>query len=151
MAEKDIALLDKLLAQMGLPALTDEQRETVAKMEEDIKHLQVQIMVKALNAAVNANKAAMHALLINRVPVGQEMIDDPHMVVDSMPGSQSYSLGMLGVINGILSSVGMPRIAARWEKEVDEGHNFVGFMIYEPKETSDPPGPTGPTGTPSNN
>ena len=125
-------LLVAMLAGVGALPITPAQQQVLKQIEEDIKRLQVEVMVKALNGAVAANKGAMHALLINRVPVGQEMIDDPFMVVDEIPATGGVTLGMLGVINGLLNSLGMPRLTAIWEHTVDQGNNFVGFGIYKP-------------------
>lgn len=84
-----------------------------------------------LQRAFEADPNAMHALTVNRVPCNQALADDPDVIVDNPPvlGRTQFSVGMIGVLNGILHAVDLPRVAYKLSDEVDaEGrHRFVGF------------------------
>jgi hypothetical protein len=84
-----------------------------------------------LQRAFESDPNAMHALTVNRVPCNQRLADDPDVIVDNPPvlGRTHFSVGMIGVLNGILHAVDLPRVAYKLDDEVDaEGrHRFLGF------------------------
>jgi hypothetical protein len=84
-----------------------------------------------LQRAFKADPNAMHALTVNRVPCNQALADDPDVIVDNPPvlGRTHFSVGMIGVLNGILHAVDLPRVAYKLDDEVDaEGrYRFLGF------------------------
>ena len=84
-----------------------------------------------LQRAFEADPNAMHALTVNRVPCNQALADDPYVIVDNPPvlGRTHFSVGMIGVLNGVLVGLDLPRIAYKLDDEVDaEGrHRFLGF------------------------
>ena len=85
-----------------------------------------------LNSAFNADPSAMHALIVNRVPCNNELADDPFIMVEASQVllEESYSVGMLGVLNGVLNALGQPMVAAKFE-EIDGKNKLVGFCEYK--------------------
>lgn len=117
--------------------LSESYGKKEAQLLERTKRAQLEMtqkVIDALNGAAAANKAAIHALIVHRVPVGAEMVDDPFMIVDQIGDDASITLGMLGVLNGCLNAIGLPRLCAVWEKVPDQVDNFVGFALYQPPE-----------------
>ncbi|MFA5376044.1 MAG: hypothetical protein WC455_09895 [Dehalococcoidia bacterium] len=89
-------------------------------------------MVDILNQAFEADPGAMHALLCNCVPANQGLIEMPHILVDAY-NDQFKTLSMMGVINGMLSAAGLPKVAIKWSEERDEKGRckLLGFCVYE--------------------
>lgn len=73
--------------------------------------------VECLNSAFAADPNAIHALMVNRVPCNQALADHPDVVVDNPPviEGQHFSVGALGLVNGILTANGLPRIGVKFE------------------------------------
>lgn len=93
--------------------------------------------VKCLNDSFNADPGAIHALICNRVPCNETFAADPFISVDAPPvlvGDGHYCVGMLGVLVGVLSAMGLPRIAVKWSSELDDDgrKKLEGFCLYEP-------------------
>lgn len=87
---------------------------------------------ECLNTAFAADPNAIHALLVNRVPCSQALADHPHVVVDNPPviEGQHYSVGALGLVNGVLTANGLPRIGAKFEpmpSDQEGRFKIVGF------------------------
>lgn len=64
---------------------------------------------EVLTAAFARDPAAIHALIVNRVPCNQSLADDPHVVVDAnrvLPGA--YTVGAMGLVNAVLPALGLP-------------------------------------------
>lgn len=94
--------------------------------------MDIQPAVDALNAAFAADPLAMRALLINVVPCNQALADHPTIQVAEY--DEGFTVGMLGVINGVLESLGMDRIASKWSDgptKPDGSHTLLGFMSYQ--------------------
>lgn len=90
---------------------------------------------ETMNRAFTSDPDAIHALMVNRVPCNQKLADDPTVVVDkSMVNPNGWSVGVVGLINGILGDLGLPLLASKWSDEVDaEGrHTLLGFQEYQP-------------------
>jgi hypothetical protein len=88
----------------------------------------------AFQSAFNADPVAMHALVVNRVPCNQKMLRHPYMVVDPVPvlKGEHYQLGLLGVVNGMLSATGEQwRLAAEFTGVEDESgrRRITGFVM----------------------
>jgi hypothetical protein len=49
-----------------------------------------------------------------------------------------YSVGALGLLNGVLGALGLPLIASMWSDPVDaDGHpKLLGFCEYTPQNSS---------------
>lgn len=115
---------------MGLPGenyMNDEQKQ---KMTD--------AAIRCLNNAYKRDPNAIHALVANRVPCNKGLADDPVVQVSSTPVENGgYNVGMLGVINGILASMGLPLLAGQWDTPPGrEGPVFVGFCRYTPATMS---------------
>ena len=89
----------------------------------------------------DADPSAVHALLVNRVPTNQAMIDHPTAVCDAAPiggGPLKYpTIGMLGVLNGLLGSLGLANdqlLAVAWDNSDPFEPRFVGFRAYTPPQ-----------------
>lgn len=101
----------------------------------------IQQFVDTLNEAYAADPAAIHALLCNRVPCNQELADHPTIVVEenTVAEGSSYTVGMLGVINGLAQVLTGQSVASRWaDKDDPEYPKLLGFQIYAPVKTSSP-------------
>jgi len=88
--------------------------------------------VECLNSAFAADPNAIHALVVNRVPCNQALADHPHVVVDNPPviEGQHFSVGALGLVNGILTANGLPRIGVKFEpmpSDQEGRFKIVGF------------------------
>ena len=106
---------------MTTNAISAEQKSALAQAAADY-----------LNSAVQADRVAIHALRVNRVPCNEAMLDHPHVVVDYNTLSSSRAVGALGLINGLLTSLGLPRMAADFEEFDTAKPNLVylkGFVI----------------------
>ena len=93
--------------------------------------------VECLNEAFYVDPGAIHALICNRVPCNETFAADPFIAVDAPPvlaGDGHFCVGMLGVIVGVLSAMGLPRIAVKWSDETDDDgrKKLQGFCLYEP-------------------
>jgi hypothetical protein len=87
-----------------------------------------------LQRAFEADPNAMHALTVNRVPCNQALADDPHVLVDKSLVLKEchFSVGMMGILNGILVACDLPRVASMWSNDRDEEgrQKFEGFCDY---------------------
>lgn len=87
-----------------------------------------------LQRAFEADPNAMHALVCNRVPCNQALADDPDVIVDKSPVLRGchFSVGMMGVLNGVLVACDLPRVSSKWSEERDaEGRQRMeGFCDY---------------------
>lgn len=85
------------------------------------------IVLGLLNEAHGLDATAIEALMDNRVHTNKEMADHPHIVVDGT--EQRPRLGSMGVINGILSALGIPLVAIEYDYEhPDEIVKFVPYV-----------------------
>lgn len=80
-----------------------------------------------LNEALENDRAAIAALVTNRVPCTELLANHPEIIVASQHGG--FHVGLLGILNGICTSTDKdsPRIAA----ELEDG-NLIRFVtIYK--------------------
>lgn len=92
----------------------------------------MEAILDCLNSAYNADPHAFHALLLNVVPANKGLLDHPHIVVNA--NLEPYvTVGLLGVINGVLTAAGLKRIAGKWSDQKNEkGHyTFLGFKVAD--------------------
>jgi hypothetical protein len=93
-----------------------------------------------LQRAFEADPSAMHALLCNRVPCNDRLSDDPYVIVDKSPVLRGchFSVGMMGVLNGILVACDLPRVSSKWSADRDaEGRQKMeGFCDYSEDEVA---------------
>lgn len=106
--------------------------------------------VECLNTAFAADPNAIHALMVNRVPCNQALADHPDVVVDNPPviEGQHFSVGALGLVNGILTANGLPRIGVKFEpmpSDHEGRFKIVGFCESNqgrPTQSTDRPLPS---------
>ncbi len=97
-----------------------------AHQERDV----VDEVLEVLNSAFNADPSAIHALVENRVPCNAELADHPHIPVDT--NLHSDVVGVMGMINGILSALSVNRVAAMWSEPDAHGRcKLLGFVGYK--------------------
>lgn len=89
-------------------------------------------VIDCLNTAYEADRAAIHSLLCNRVPCNDELGRHQFVIVDFLPGSECLTVGALGLLNGALAAAGMPRVAAKWENDSTKSAKLLGFQEYTP-------------------
>jgi hypothetical protein len=109
------------------------------------KTLQIQAILNCLNSAQQADAGALHCLMAMRVPTNEALLDHPDIIVRKEEVAPYFSLGPMGVINGILTAAGLPRISIQFfasptEKSAD-GKNplvrFVGFSLVPEEHQPD--------------
>lgn len=92
-----------------------------------------------LNSAYEADPAAMHALICNRVPCNQALAAHPTIPVDVnlVATGETYAVGMLGIVNGICEKVTGRRVAVMFSESQDEQgrRKIIGFTEYVPAVT----------------
>ena len=95
--------------------------------------------IATLNGACAEDRDAIHALICMRTPCNRAMADGPNVLVHQNPlvGQGSYTVGLLGVLNGVLKAIGLPPVAAEFE-DPDKGPRFLGFCRYRPPDSEKP-------------
>jgi hypothetical protein len=87
--------------------------------------------VDLLNQLCALDRDAMQALVAARVPCNQALGDHPTVQVGARPDDGSYTLGLLGVLNGLFGVIdvgeysGCGHIAAKF----DATGNLLGFTV----------------------
>lgn len=94
------------------------------------------VFVRILNEAYDADPAAMHTLICQRVPCNQTLADHPTVQVASEPVAKTeyFSVGMLGVINGICEPITGKRVAVKFSEPdpTTKRSKILGFVEYSP-------------------
>ena len=91
----------------------------------------LQFVLDCLNTAYRADPKAISALICNLVPCNVKMVAHPHIVVQRNAGLCSMdTVGLLGVINGVLTAASLPRVALKWSDKKDNNNRyaFLGFV-----------------------
>lgn len=93
-----------------------------------------------LNDLLVADPATMNALIEFRVPCNENLANDPDCVTQGVNGDDDNpdsEVGLLGVINGLLTTLGSTRIAAVFSDGDGDGQvaRITGFIPY-PVETT---------------
>lgn len=130
----------------------DRAIEALAVLELEEKErarlVQTEKVAAALTAAYHADPMAIKALLVNRVPCGRGLIDDPHVVVDGHCGDPPDRawVGALGLINAVLRALDLPLVCVHFDAprvlagtDVDENFPVTGFSVYKPPEPIEEP------------
>jgi formate dehydrogenase maturation protein FdhE len=109
----------------AISALTSVQKDAIS-----------QLMVDCLQSAFEADPAAMHALICNRVPTSQAMVEHPHVICEEIEvlDDAPACVGMLGVLNGVLEAAGLHKVASKWcpppSDHPEAPHTLVGFTQF---------------------
>jgi hypothetical protein len=94
------------------------------------------IFLRILNEAYAADPAAIDALVCNRVPCSRSLADHPTIQVEMMSlfGREDYSVGLLGVVNGLCEAITGKRVAVKFsEPDAETGQGkILGFTEYQP-------------------
>lgn len=92
----------------------------------------LQTVLATLNSAYHRDPSAIHALMCNRVPCNDYLANHPHVVVQGNKALvyEFPYVGTLGLINGILSSLGVQKVAMEWDDSVAP-YKFIGFVAYK--------------------
>lgn len=95
-----------------------------------------------LNKAFSEDSNAIYCLVVNRVPCNEDLASNEFIIVEEnkvLEGEQ-FTVGLLGIINGVLDANGLPMVAPKWEMPEDGGPGrLVGFQDYEVEPPVDPP------------
>jgi hypothetical protein len=98
---------------------------------------EIQSVLDSLNEAYRRDPLAIRALLINVVPCNEDLANHRDIQVHDFgtPNGVGYMVGTLGVINGVLASIGLPLVASMWSDSVDASGSktLLGFMEYKPR------------------
>ena len=88
--------------------------------------------IELLNAAFVADPGAILSLMINRVPCNESLAEDPFIIVEKTPVIEnSWRVGALGLINGILNANDLPIVAMKWSEPNEDGVcTLLGFCEY---------------------
>jgi len=89
-------------------------------------------VLECLNSAFIADAGAIHALCCNRVPCNAALADHPTVQVDQPPVyDHGFSVGALGLINGVVESATGRRVAMQWnDGNSVEPPRMIGFVEY---------------------
>lgn len=94
----------------------------------------VEKVIKTLNEAFENDPAAIHSLMCNRVPCNNELVNHPTIQVEKLPvlEGESYAVGALGLLNGVIEPLTGKRIAVKWSSEVNDWGQakMLGFCEY---------------------
>lgn len=91
---------------------------------ETLRPLLAQEIINRLNQITLDDPKAMNALFSYRVPCNQKLVDHPTVVC------LDNTVGILGILNGLLSDILNTRIAAVVE---DENDKIIKFQEYNQK------------------
>jgi hypothetical protein len=87
--------------------------------------------VDVLNEAFAIDPKALFALMTNKIPCSRMFIAHPHIEVDKANlVEEECLLGPLGLINGVLASMGEPTLALNFGVPDNTGrHPIIGFRL----------------------
>ena len=88
----------------------------------------IEKVVNSLNFAFQCDPEAVSSLIQHHVPCNTKLADHPHVVVKRLVLQDSISA--LGLINGVLNSLGLSRIYAEYDT-VDGKEVLTGFGILD--------------------
>lgn len=97
---------------------------------------QAHAVAEMLNSAFQSDSNAVHSLICNRVPCNLALADHPEIVVEDAPvlGVDGlFSVGTLGVVNGIVGMLTGLRVAIKWSdpREGDGRRTLLGFCVVD--------------------
>lgn len=83
------------------------------------KTIQFNAILACLNSAFIADQGAVHCLMAMRVPTNQAMLEHPDVIVRQEEVADYKSLSPLGIINGLLTAAGLPRVCLQFTESID--------------------------------
>ena len=88
-----------------------------------------QTICNTLNRLYKLDPAAAYFLINNRVLVNESIVNDESLICYSTPLDNVHTIGLLGIINGILLNDGSETfIVASFD---NQNNKFLGFTITE--------------------
>lgn len=90
----------------------------------------VDSFIEVLNSAFAADQNAIHALCVNRVPCNKDLAEHEFVEVMESPvlNGQCFQVGTIGLLNGLLVSAGLDKIAMRFIEPDSSGvKKIIGF------------------------
>ena len=97
---------------------------------------QLNKIIKVLNSAYEADPAAVHALICNRVPCNLALARHPTVQVEQnkVSSKDSYAVGLLGMLNGIVEPITGGRVAIAFSApDQNKARRIIGFVEYKEK------------------
>ena len=92
---------------------------------------------EVLTRAFQEDPNAMHSLMTINIPCNESLADDAFIIVNSprvlehSGDKKFFQVGMIGVINGILTCLGSPLVAIKFSEPDESGvRRIVGFCEY---------------------
>jgi hypothetical protein len=95
----------------------------------------VQSMLDCLNEALKQDHKAVQKILEYRIPCSKDIADNKDIVVQENKESKIFTLGALGIINGMLNAADLPKICVCWDDMNDEfgRPRILKFSLFEEK------------------
>lgn len=93
-----------------------------------------EVFLRILNEAYAADPAAIHSLICNRVPCNFTLAEHPTVEVCTSPvlDGLNFTIGILGIINGICVASTGKRIALKFSELDSAGaRKIIGFQEYK--------------------
>lgn len=90
-------------------------------------------VMETLNSAFTSDPNAIHSLVVNRVPCNIALANHPTIQVGGSPvlPPGCFQVGMLGVLNGVLGSLGHPLVMVKFsEPDANGQRRILGFCEY---------------------
>lgn len=111
----------------------------VIQKENEADAGKLEQVIEVLNRAFRVDPNAIHALICNRVPCNEDLMEDPTIGVES-PGPingeepHAFQVGALGLLNGCLGEILGRTVAVRFGEPNPEtgGAKMQGFQAYVP-------------------
>lgn len=103
-------------------------------------NITAQSICNSLNRLFQADPALTHSLMTNRLSASEKIVNDPYFICSpNVLVPNSYNIGILGIINGILWENGDPEVVAMQFTPIEENSSktiFTGFITVENKLVS---------------
>ena len=90
--------------------------------------------VRVLNQAFEADPAVISQLVCVRMPCKRSIVEHHSIVCEPLSmlptPEPRYAVGLLGILNGVLSVMTGKRITTMWDDSDPECAKFQGFTVY---------------------
>ena len=90
--------------------------------------LQTKFVIDLLNEALEADPAAVKALLGLRVKANKKLAEHPTIICQQLEGENFPTIGTLGILNSALTSIQCPLVAAKIDDETGQLLEFVRYI-----------------------
>jgi hypothetical protein len=87
-------------------------------------------ILELMQTAFDGDPTTIHALCSNKLPCLGLLMHHPYLIVERCrEDPETYQLGLLGILNGLLLSVDSAKFLAMQYEEVDGKQVIVGFTL----------------------